>query len=163
MPPTPPGNCLHFLFSVVAFSAFSGKNSAQNLINYIKILTAIINSYQSCSNSNDPLNILHECCDTSLLMISFNYMSTKRGRGLDPLDPPPPPPPPICPWAYKEHVVEITETFNMPEVILQSTFSRILTFRGWPGWFNANGYKYAMLYLDANIKDACYSSKATLP
>ena len=51
----------------------------------------------------------------------------------------------------------------MPEVILQSIFSRILTFRGWPGWLNANGYKYAMLYLDANIKDACYSSKATLP
>ena len=51
----------------------------------------------------------------------------------------------------------------MPEVILQSMFSRILTFSGWPGWLNANGYKYAMLYLDANIKDACYSSKATLP
>ena len=75
----PPGKFLHFLFSEIAFSAFSGKNSAQNLINYIKILTAIINSYQSCSNSNDPLNILHECCDTNLLMISFNYMSTKRG------------------------------------------------------------------------------------
>ena len=59
-----------------------------------------------------------------------------------------------------EYVVEITETFNMSEVILQSTFS---TFSGWPGWLNANGYKYAMLYLDANIKDACYSSKATLP
>ena len=44
----------------------------------------------------------------------------------------------------------------MSEVILQSTFSRILTFSGWPGWLNANGYKYAMLYLDANIKDACY-------
>ena len=41
-------------------------------------------------------------------------------------------------------------------------FSRILTFSGWPGWLNANGYKYAMLYLDANIMDACYSSKATL-
>ena len=50
----------------------------------------------------------------------------------------------------------------MPEVILQSMFSRILTFSGWPGWLNANGYKYAMRYLDANIKDACYSSKATL-
>ena len=74
--PPPPGNYLHFLFSEVAFSAFSGKNSAQTLINYIKFL---INSYQSCSNSNDPLNILHECCDTNLLMISFNYMSTKRG------------------------------------------------------------------------------------
>ena len=49
------------------------------IINDIKILTAIINSYQSRSNSNDPLNILHECCDTNLLMISFNYMSTKRG------------------------------------------------------------------------------------
>ena len=84
----PPRKFLYFLFSEVAFSAFSGKNSAQNLINYIKILTAIINSYQSCSNSNDPLNILHECCDTNLLMISFNYMSTKRG-GPDPLDPPP--------------------------------------------------------------------------
>ena len=33
----------------------------------------------------------------------------------------------------------------------------------WPGWLNANGYKYAMRYLNANIKDACYSSKATLP
>ena len=64
---------------------------------------------------------------------------------------------------YMEHVVEITETVNMPEVILQSMFSRILTFSGWPGWLNANGYKYAMLYLDANIKDAIYSSKATLP
>ena len=65
--------------------------------------------------------------------------------------------------AYTEHVVEITEAVNMPEVILQSMFSRILTFSGWPGWLNANGYKYAMCYLDANIKDACYSSKATLP
>ena len=65
--------------------------------------------------------------------------------------------------AYTDHVVEITETVNMLEVILQSMFSRILTFSGWPGWLNANGYKYAMLYLDANIKDACYSSKATLP
>ena len=63
--------------------------------------------------------------------------------------------------AYTEHVVEITETVNMPEVILQSMFSRILTFSSWPGWLHANGYKY-MLYLDANIKDACYSSKATL-
>ena len=83
-----PGNFLHFLFSEVAFSAFSGKNSAQNLINYIKFLTAIINSYQSCSNSNDPLNILHKCCDTNL---SFNYMSTKKGGGggPDPLDPHP--------------------------------------------------------------------------
>ena len=88
--PPPPGHFLHFLFSEVAFSAFSGKKSAQNLINYIKFLTAIINSYQSRSNSNDPLNILHECCDTNLLMISFNYMSTKRG-GPDPLDPTPPP------------------------------------------------------------------------
>ena len=87
--PHPTGNFLHFLFSEVAFSAFSGKNSAQNLINYITILTARINSYQSCSKSNDPLNILHECCYTNLLMISFNYMSTKRG-GPDPLDPPPP-------------------------------------------------------------------------
>ena len=51
----------------------------------------------------------------------------------------------------------------MPEVILQSMFSRILTFSGWPGRLNANGYKYAMLYLNANIKEACYSSKATLP
>ena len=51
----------------------------------------------------------------------------------------------------------------MPEVILQSMFSRILTFSGWRGWLNANDYKYAMLYLDANIKEACYSSKATLP
>ena len=65
--------------------------------------------------------------------------------------------------AYTEHVVEITETVNVPKVILQSMFSRILTFSGWPGLLNANGYKYAMLYLDANIKDACYSSKATLP
>ena len=65
--------------------------------------------------------------------------------------------------AYTEHVVEITETVNMPEVILKSMFSRILTFSGWPGWLNANGYKYAMLHLDANIEDACYSSKATLP
>ena len=65
--------------------------------------------------------------------------------------------------AYTEHVVEITETVNMPEVILQSMFSRILTFSGWPGWLNANGYKYAMLYLDANIKDACYSSKLLYP
>ena len=65
--------------------------------------------------------------------------------------------------AYTEHVVEITETVNKPEVILQSMFSRILTFSGWPGWLNANSYKYAMLYLDAYIKDACYSSKATLP
>ena len=62
-----------------------------------------------------------------------------------------------------EHVFEITETVNMPEVILQFMFSRILTFSGWPEWLNANGYKYAMLYLDANINDACYSSKATLP
>ena len=59
--------------------------------------------------------------------------------------------------------MEITETVNMPEVILQSMFSQILTFSGWPGWLNANGYKYAMLYLDANIKDACDSSNATLP
>ena len=87
--PHPSGNFLHFLFSEVTFSAFSGKNSAQNLI---KFLTAIINSYQSCSNSNDPLNILHECCDTNLLMISFNYMSTKRGGSG-----PPGPPPWICP------------------------------------------------------------------
>ena len=65
--------------------------------------------------------------------------------------------------AYTEHVVEITETINIPVVILQSMFSRILTFNGWPGWLNANGYKHTMLYLDANIKDACYSSKATLP
>ena len=65
--------------------------------------------------------------------------------------------------AYTEHVVEITETVNMPEVILQSMFSRILTFSSWPGCLNANGYKYVMLYLDANIKDACYSTKATLP
>ena len=86
--PPPPGKFLHFFFSEVTFSAFSGKNSAQNLINYIKILTAIINSYQSCSNSNDPLNILHECCDTNLLMISFNNMSTKRG-GSGPPGPPP--------------------------------------------------------------------------
>ena len=50
----------------------------------------------------------------------------------------------------------------MPEVVLQSMFSRILTFSGWPGWLNVNGYKYAMRYLDANIKDACYSSKATV-
>ena len=50
----------------------------------------------------------------------------------------------------------------MPEVILQSMFSRILTFSGLPGWLHANSYKYAMHYLDANIKDACYSSKATL-
>ena len=65
--------------------------------------------------------------------------------------------------AYTKHVIEITEIVNMPEVILQSMFSRILTFSGWPGWLSANGYKYAMLYLDANnIKDACYSSKATL-
>ena len=92
--PPPPGNYLHFFFSEVG--AFSGKNSAQNLINYIKILTAIINSYQSCSNSNDPLNILHECCDTNLLMISFNYMSTKRGGGRTPWTPPW-----ICPWCYK--------------------------------------------------------------
>ena len=48
----------------------------------------------------------------------------------------------------------------MPEVILQSMFARILTFSGWPGWLNANDYKYVMLYLDANIKDAFYSSKA---
>ena len=87
--PHPPGNFLHFLFCEVAFSAFSGKNSAQNLINYIKFLTAVINSYQSCSNSNDPLNILHECCDTNLLMISFNYMSTKRGGVRTPWTPPP--------------------------------------------------------------------------
>ena len=87
--PKPPGNFLHFLFSEVAFSVFSGKNSAQNLINCINFLTAIINSYQSCSNSNDPLNILHECCNTNLLMISFNYMSTKRG-GSGPPGPPPP-------------------------------------------------------------------------
>ena len=93
----PPRNFLHFLFTEVAFSAFSGKNSTQNLINYIKILTAIINSYQSCSNSNDPLNILHECCDTNLLMISFNYMSTKRG-GPDPLDPPPGSAPAVQQW-----------------------------------------------------------------
>ena len=65
--------------------------------------------------------------------------------------------------AYTERVVEITETVNMPEVILQSMFSRILTFSGWPEWLNANGYKYAMFYLNPNIKDACYSSKATLP
>ena len=65
--------------------------------------------------------------------------------------------------AYTGHVVEITETVNMSEVILQSMFSRILTFSGWPGWLNAGGYKHAMLHLDANIKDACYSSKATLP
>ena len=64
---------------------------------------------------------------------------------------------------YTEHVVEITETVNIPEVILQSMFSRILTFSGWPRWLNANGYKHALLCLDANIKDACYSSKATLP
>ena len=32
--PPPPGNFLHFLFSEVAFSAFSGKSSAQNLINF---------------------------------------------------------------------------------------------------------------------------------
>ena len=57
----------------------------------------------------------------------------------------------------------VSVTVNMPEVILQSMFSRILTFSGWPGWLNANGYKHAKLYLDANIKDACYSSKATLP
>ena len=30
-PPPPTGNFLHFLFSEVAFSAFSGKKSAQNL------------------------------------------------------------------------------------------------------------------------------------
>ena len=70
---------------MVAFSAFSGKNSAQNLINYIKILTAIINSYQSCSNSNDPLNILHECCDTNLLMISC----LQKGGVRTPWTPPP--------------------------------------------------------------------------
>ena len=92
----PLGNFLHFVFSEVAFSAFSGKTSAQNLINYIKFLTAIINSYQSCSNSNDPLNILHECCDTNLLMISFNYMSTKRGGVRTPWTPPPW----ICPWFH---------------------------------------------------------------
>ena len=51
----------------------------------------------------------------------------------------------------------------MPEVILQSFFSRILTFSSWPGWLNANGYRHVMLYVDANIKDACYSSKDTLP
>ena len=51
----------------------------------------------------------------------------------------------------------------MPEVILLSTFSRIVTFSVWPGWLNANGYKYAMLYLDASIKDACYSSKLLYP
>ena len=64
---------------------------------------------------------------------------------------------------YTEHVIEITETVFMPEVILQLMFSWILTFNGWPGWVNGSGYKLAMLYLNANIKDACYSSKATLP
>ena len=54
--------------------------------------------------------------------------------------------------AYTEHVIESTETVNMPEVILQSMFSRILTFSGWPVWLDANGYKYAMLYLDANTR-----------
>ena len=87
--PKPPGNFLHLLFSEVAFSVFSGKNSAQNLINYINFLTAIINSYQSCSNSNDPLNILHECCNTNQLMISFTCL--QKGGGTDPLEPPPPP------------------------------------------------------------------------
>ena len=51
----------------------------------------------------------------------------------------------------------------MPEVILPSMFSRILTFSGWPGWLNANGYKYAMRYLDANIKDACLAQKLLYP
>ena len=51
----------------------------------------------------------------------------------------------------------------MPEVILQSMFSRILTFSGWPGWLNANGYKYAMLYLDANIKDHVIAQKLLYP
>ena len=90
MPPSPPppGKVLHFLFSEVAYSAFSGKNSAQNLINY-----KVFNSNDKLlSDSTDLLNILRECCYTNLWMISFNYMSTKRG-GPDPLDPPPPPPP----------------------------------------------------------------------
>ena len=47
---------------------------------------------------------------------------------------------------YTEYAIEIKETVNMPEVILQSMFSRVLTFNGWPGWLNANGYNYAMLY-----------------
>ena len=75
-PPPPPRKFLHFLFSEVAFSAFSGKNSAQNLIKFIRFLTAMINSYQSCSNSTDLLNILYECCDTNLLMISRGQFST---------------------------------------------------------------------------------------
>ena len=54
--------------------------------------------------------------------------------------------------AYTEHVIEIMETVDMPEVILQSMFSRILTFSSWPGWLNANSYKYVMLYLDARYK-----------
>ena len=56
-----------------------------------------------------------------------------------------------------EHIIDFTETVFMPEVIIQSTFSCILAFRGWPGWVNASGYKHMMLYLNANIKDACYS------
>ena len=31
------------------------------------------------------------------------------------------------------------------------------------GWLNANGYKYAMLYLDANINDACLDQKLLYP
>ena len=59
--------------------------------------------------------------------------------------------------AYTEHIVEIMETVNMPERYFNNNcFSRILTFSSWRGWMNANGYKHAMLYLDANIKDACY-------
>ena len=46
--------------------------------------------------------------------------------------------------AYTEHIVEITETVNMPEVIFQSMFSRILKISGWLGWLNANGYKHAI-------------------
>ena len=118
--PHPPGNFLHFLFSEVAFSAFSGKNSAQNLINYIKILTAIINSYQSCSNSNDPLNILHECCDTNLLMISFNYMSTKRGEGVrNPWTPPLDLPLPCCSYGAEFVCFRVHNTFN--EALLEGS------------------------------------------
>ena len=86
--PPRPGTIFAFLFSEVAYSAFSGKNSAQNLINY-----KVINSNDKLlSVSTDPLNILRECCYTNLLMISFNYMSTKGGGGGGGSGPPGPTP-----------------------------------------------------------------------
>ena len=64
--------------------------------------------------------------------------------------------------AYTEHVVEIMETVNMLEVILQSMFARILTFSGWPGWLYANGYTHTEMTRLSQPCDKVVTTMSTL-